>query len=184
MPDRQQKPTCPECNGTKAYKPDCWLCQGEMVIPIKKTIEEGYSVNDLEDAYDGQCRCPAWDCNGDPCDLCDGYGKVEPHVIEQEITRVLLCAMNGTVPPRCSSSWFGRAYESDDLLAKFAGVECRERGWIWWFVSVFGDEISLTQAGEEEARKRQVEWLRTKDVSLRHIDDIGRFEDDGGPPSP
>ncbi|MBO6755727.1 MAG: hypothetical protein JJ902_05340 [Roseibium sp.] len=175
---------CPECDGTGAYKPDCWLCEGEMIIPVQKALDEGFAEDDLEDAYDGYCRCPSYECHGDSCDLCEGEGRVTQRTIDDEITRVLLCAMDGIVPARRYVLASGRISHSDELLARFAGVECRKRGWISWFVSIMGDEISLTPDGEVEARKRQIEWLREGDVSLRYIDDVGRFEDDGGPSRP
>lgn len=179
-----KKQPCPECDGTGAYDPDCWLCEGEMIIPIQKALDEGYSEKDLEDAYDGYCRCPADECRGDSCDLCEGDARVTQKTIDDEITRVLLCAKNGTLPARRYVLPNGRISHSDELLARFAGAECRERGWIHWFVSFMGDEISLTPAGEDEARKREIDWLRDCDVSLRYIDDVGRFEDDGGPARP
>lgn len=174
--------TCPECEGTGAYKPDCWLCDGEMIIKIEKALAEGYSESDLEDAYDGLCRCPADECRGDSCDLCEGDGTVAVQQREDEITRVLMYGLTRTIPPRISRSHYGRIYESYDLLSNFAGAVCKERGWIRWFRSVLGDEVSLTPSGEAEARSREWGWLRRRDVTLGPVDDKGRLEDDGAPP--
>ena len=173
--------TCPECNGTGAYKPDCWLCAGEMIIKVEKAVAEGWSESDLEDAYDGECRCPADDCNGDSCDICEGYGKTSPQRVEDEITRVLMYGLTRSIPPSISRNHFGRVYESDDLLSNFAGRLCRERGWINWYRSVMGDEVSLTKAGEAEAEDRAWDWARRRDVTLGPIDDLGRLADDGAP---
>jgi hypothetical protein len=172
--------TCPECNGTGAYEPDCWCCDGEMIIPIAKALENGFSEEDLEDAYDGHCRCPSDECQGDPCDLCGGDGRVAHQTIEDEITRTLLCAKHGHIPARRRRLHYDRVAFDDALLARFAGCECKDRGWITWYRSIFGDEISLTASGEAEAEKRAVGWARGADVSLCWIDDDGRFADDGG----
>lgn len=179
--DDIQKCTCPECDGTGAYKPDCWLCAGDMSIKVEKAVAEGYSASYLEDAYDGECRCPADDCNGDSCDLCEGDGKVSPQRVEDEITRVLMYGVTRSIPMSISRNHFGRICESDDLLSNFAGRVCRERGWIDWYCSVLGDEVSLTKAGEAEAESRSWDWARRRDVTLGPIDDMGRLADDGAP---
>lgn len=175
------KCTCPECEGTGAYKPDCWLCKGEMLIKIKKALAEGYSESDLEDAYDGECRCPADECRGDSCELCEGDGTITVQQRDDEITRVLMYGITKVIPPRITLTHYGRVHTSDELLANFAGRVCEERGWIRWFRSMLGDEVSLTPAGEAEALSRAWEWARRHDVTLGPVDDFGRFDDDGAP---
>lgn len=178
------KCTCPECNGTGASKPDCWLCAGERIVKIKKALAEGFTEDDLEEAYDGECYCPADECRGDSCELCEGEGKVAPQVVEDEITRVLLYGLTRSIPPRITRNHYGRPCESDDLLANFAGGVCRENGWINWYRSILGDEVSLTPAGEAEAQSRAWGWARRRDLTLGPIDDLGRLDDDGSPASP
>lgn len=172
--------TCPACHGTGAYKPDCWLCEGEMIIKVEKALAEGYSEADIEDAHDGECRCPADECRGDSCELCEGSGTITVQQREDEITRVLMYGLTQTIPPRITRNHLGRIYETDDLLANFAGGVCQERGWIRWYRSILGDDLSLTPAGEIEARHREWNWLRRRDVMLGPIDDNGRWADDGG----
>lgn len=173
--------SCPECNGTGAYDPDCWLCEGERIVKVEKALAEGYAESDLDDAYDGECCCPADDCRGDSCALCGGDGTITPEQREDEITRVLIYGLTKTIPPRITRNHYGRPCESDDLLALFAGRECRERRWIDWYCSILGDEVSLTPAGKAEAESRAWAWARRRDVTLGPVDDFGRLADDGAP---
>lgn len=175
---------CPECNGTGAHKPNCWLCDGDRIIKIEKALSEGYSEEYLEDAYDGECMCPADECRGDSCELCEGDGVVDRQAVEDEVTRVLLCAQSGTLPPRLHRLPYGRIVMEDALLANFAGGVCEDRGWIRWYRSILGDEISLTPAGEIEAKARSWDYARRKDTTLCPIDDLGRLDDDGAPSRP
>lgn len=145
-----KKVACMECDGTGAYKPDCWLCEGEMEVPISEALENGYALGDLETYPDEDvCRCPAYECRGDTCGICEGSGEMEDWRLEHEVTRVLIMAKTDVMPPRLRL-YNRRIIRSDDLLAVFAGRVAKERGWIWWFCSIFGDEISLTPDGERE----------------------------------
>lgn len=173
--------TCPECEGTGAYKPDCWLCEGQMIIKIETALAQGYSESDLEEAYDGYCSCPSYECRGDSCELCEGDGKITVQEREDEITRVLMYGLTKSIPPRITRNHYGRPCESDELLSSFAGGVCRERGWISWFCSILGDEVSLTPAGELEAQSRAWAWARRRDLTLGPVDDLGRLDDDGAP---
>lgn len=173
--------TCPECNGTGAYKSDCWLCAGERIIKVEKALAEGFSEGDLEEVYDGECDCPADECWGDSCVLCEGYGRISERERDDEITRVLIYGLTQSLPPRLSRNAYGRVVEGDELLARFAGGECREKGWVRWYGSILGDELSLTPAGKAEADSRAWGWARRRDVTLGPVDDFGRLDDDGAP---
>lgn len=181
MFDNPNTINCPECDGTGAYAPSCWLCEGTRDVKIERAIAEGYDIDDLEVYDDGYCRCPAYECRGDSCDLCEGDGKVDPRVPEDEITRVLVFGLADFIPPRRYRLHNGRTVDHDELLARFAAAECRERGWLHWFVSVFGDELSLTPEGEAEAGRRYPDWVKGRDVHHAPIDALGRWADDGGP---
>lgn len=172
---------CEECNGTGAYKPDCWLCGGSREITIKAAIDERYSLEELE-LYDlHYCRCPADECHGDSCDLCEGSGKMEDWRLEHEVTRVLIMAKTDFMPDRLFRLHNGRkVWDADALLSTFAAAICRDRGWINWFTSIFGDEIDLTEAGEQEFETRIHDWHKLHDSDNRSIDDFGRWADDGG----
>lgn len=173
--------TCFECDGTGAYKSDCWLCEGAQMVTVKKAQAEGYHLDDLEDIEDdGYCRCPAYECNGDSCGLCEGSGKMEHWRAEHEVTRVLICAHSGHIPGRMHLLGNIRRIFNDELLSNFAGRICRDREWINWFTSVFGDEISLTPAGEAEYEARIFDWHKQKDVDNCALDIGGRWADDGG----
>lgn len=172
---------CLECEGTGAHMPDCWLCSGERTIKIEKALAEGYTLEDLEAASpeDDYCRCPADECQGDSCELCEGDGTMEGWRLEHEVTRVLTMAKTGLMPPRLHL-YNRQIIRSDELLANFAGRIARDRGWIRWFCSILGDEISLTPDGEREYDARVYDWHRQQDVENCLIDIAGRWVDDGG----
>lgn len=171
---------CLECNGTGAYKPDCYLCEGKMEVKVSVALDHGYSAGDLE-IYDGEdvCRCPAYECNGDLCVICEGSGEMDAWRTEHEVTRVLIAAKTGSPPPRLFRGCWGSTW-SDELLSTFAGDIAQERGWLRWFQSILGDEISLTPAGKAEYEARIFDWHKQHDVSNCPIDIGGRWADDGG----
>lgn len=174
------KITCPECDGTGSRCPDCWLCDGKRTIKVSHALAEGYAMSDLQNVYEDECDCPTDDCRGDCCELCDGFGEITERQRDDEITRVLVFGVTRDIPPRLTRSHYGRVWESDELLSSFAGGECRAKGWISWYVSVFGDEVNLTPSGEAEALSRMWGWCRQRDAALAPVDDFGRFDDDGG----
>lgn len=171
---------CLECNGTGAYKPDCYLCEGSMEIPVKLALEEGWNLDELE-VYEGEdiCRCPSEDCHGDSCQICEGSGEMDGWRTEHEVTRVLITAKSGHIPLRLYRGYWGSTW-NDERLSSFAGELCHERNWITWFRSILGDEISLTPAGEAEYSARIFDWHRQHDVTKCQIDIGGRWADDGG----
>lgn len=169
---------CAECRGTGAEEPDCELCRGGMFVSIRKAIRHGWRREDLEDAGEGDCLCPQ--CDGDLCDQCMGDGTVGLGVNEQQETRVLIFGLVGSIPPVRWRDPYGRAREHDALLVSSAGRAVRDKGWISWFTSIFGDEVRLTPAGKVEALTRLFDWTRLRDVTLGPVDDFGRWGDDGG----
>ena len=170
---------CPECQGTGAYMPDCWLCKGSRDVLMSEALEEGYVEEDLDFIDDGYVVCPVYGCHGEICSLCHGDGEVLEYEIDHEITRVLVYGLEERLPPRITNH-YGRRYHTYDFLARFAGKYCRDKGWIYWFVSVFGDEISLTKEGMAEAKARRWGWYAGLDSTTCPYDDAGRWCDDGG----
>lgn len=173
---------CPDCYGSGAYCPDCWLCKGARFVKVRKALANGYSREDLENVENGECLCPTWDCRGDHCTFCEGTGEREPADIEREVTRVLICALTGRIPGSPYRTHYGRVLWNDgDLLSLAAGRFCEERRWVRiWRELVFGDDLILTGAGRVEAERRLPGWLAQYDVSLCHVDDDGRWGSDGG----
>lgn len=176
---RTKPVTCFECNGTGADQPDCWLCRGKMFISVHKARREGYSADDIED-YKGSCRCPADECRGDSCEWCDGAATVDPGLFEREVTRVLICAGLGHIPETPVRFHGGWRRSSRLLLSPAAGRYCKKQGWIGWWRSMFGDDISLTDAGRHEFDRRHPAWVAQFDCDWRPYDEDGRFADDGG----
>jgi hypothetical protein len=172
---------CGDCEGSGAHRSDCWLCKGRRYIRAKLAYRHRYRKEDLDDIEDdGYCRCPA--CGGDTCVWCNGDGEVAADIEAQQETRVLVYGLTQRIPPlRVRQYWRGGRVALDDaLLSTHAARACRDKGWINWFCSVFGDEIYLTPLGEAEAKRRYVGWLCSFDSTQAPLDIHGRFDDDGG----
>lgn len=174
---------CPDCDGTGAKEPDCWLCRGKREVSIRRAMKEGWTRNDLKDSVIDRywCICPRDECRGEECHLCEGSGKIEPSTLDVEETRVLICAKTDDIPPRYSfhaGRWMTLDHRS--LLSISAARRCRDKGWITWFCTVFGDELDLTEVGEQEAERRLVEWSAAHDSRRQPYDEWARWADDGG----
>jgi hypothetical protein len=120
-------------------------------MKLRRAYALGYKKDELEIEEDGWCRCPR--CGGDSCGNCLGDGYVYPEVARQQMVRVLLCGYTGDVPPLIYTDQWGRAHRDNNAyLSRAAAAEARERGYIHWFCTFMGDEISLTRAGEAALR--------------------------------
>ena len=101
-------------------------------------------------------------------------------MFEREISRVLICAGLGHIP-KIPVRFHGGWRRSDRLLlSPAAGRHCKKQGWIGWWRSIFGDDISLSDAGRREFEKRHLDWVTQFDSDWRPYDEDGRFADDGG----
>ena len=171
---------CPDCDGTGARNPNCWVCKGMRSPRWRRCVALGFPKTDLDEIEDdGYCRCPSMECHGDSCDLCMGDGQVSSDVPETEVTRVLIFGLTQVLPNRYRLSSYGRWLHDDGYLSTSAGAECQKRGWITRHNSIFGHEVYLTDAGRIEAERRIGGWHALHDCTLRHIDDDGRMADDG-----
>lgn len=148
--------TCPDCAGTGSETPDCWLCKGRMEVHCRHAYRNGWTKVDLKYSWldDTHVSCPS--CDGCTCDHCEGSGKVETSVIEQERDRVLIFALTQEIPPFRYPSRRG-SIETDRLLSRAAAAHFRNANNLNWSCSVLGDEIYLRgDAAEAAARAAQV----------------------------
>lgn len=144
--------TCPECAGTGANKPDCWLCKGEMTIRAKKAHRHGYKNEDLENLEDGYCDCPV--CRGETCYACEGTGTVRADYLWREAQRVLLTATKSCRPIFPDMEWFGRVgiIDDDKLLSPAAHAWLYDLGYSYGrFNNMFSDSILVSEDGERAA---------------------------------
>lgn len=148
--------TCPDCNGTGAEKPDCWLCQGRMEVHWRRAIRNGWTKKELESRMqdDDYAICPS--CDGYTCDHCEGDGKVPASVVEQERDRALIFALTQTFPPFLHPGPRGGILVKDRLLSRAAVCTIRDERLANWFCSMLGDEVYLNDAGEQAARIAKV----------------------------
>lgn len=140
---------CADCDGTGAEKPDCYLCKGMRSIKVRRAYAFGWRKGDLRDIEDdGHCECPH--CEGHSCGYCEGDGQRPLAEMRQEVARVLHYARRGrNLPPlRVIDHRGNPKWDHDAYLSKAATRACRNAGLISWFCSAFGDELSLTPAGE------------------------------------
>jgi hypothetical protein len=173
---------CPDCRGTGAMNPDCWVCKGARTIRWRRAVALGWSKGDLcnLDPTDPYCDCPSDQCQGDECGLCGGDGIVRIDVPEIEITRALIFLSTGAIPPRYERAESGRLHvDTEALLSVSAARICEERGWGWRLNSIFGHEFHARDAGLEEAARRMPAWVCAHDSDNRSIDWHGRLADDG-----
>ncbi len=171
--------SCNSCEGTGSAKPDCYLCNGAMYVSVRKAFRDGSDRSDLDDVERGLARCPA--CVDDGfCDICCGDGFVSRGVNEQQIARVLICALTGAIPPIQSRLPYGRMSQRDALLSFKAGRVAEDAGLIRWRRDMFGDDISLTDKGMPLAERAIVDWTIAGDAMLALVDDEGRWGTDGG----
>lgn len=169
---------CLQCEGTGAYNPTCWLCEGELYVSVTHAKDAGYTLDISDNGKD--CRCPADGCYGDCCEVCEGTGMVEQRVLDDEVTRVLMYGLSQKIPPRLYRFNHRTLVEYGELLSDFAGAICRENKWINHHRSIFGDNVHLTDAGEIEAKNRVHGWHKSMDADTSKIDTFGCWADDGG----
>lgn len=153
---------CPECNGTGADDPDCWLCEGYMSVKTRKAVKAGFDKEDLDDEGDGYCRCPA--CGGDSCEACSGDGRQPADYMRREMARVLLTASEHI---GCSDlfpdirwtgggpDWyFGGIIDVDSRLSRTAHGKLYELRMSWGLSSsVFSDHVHISDDGERAVQE-------------------------------
>ncbi len=144
---------CPECDGTGAEKPDCWLCKGELTIKVQKAYRHGYKKDDLENLEDdGYCDCPA--CDGETCHTCEGGGKVRADYLWREAQRVLLTATKDCRTLFPDMEWIREVgiIDADKLLSPAAHGWLYDLGYSFGrFNNMFSDFILLSEEGERAA---------------------------------
>ena len=160
---------CSECKGTGSSEPECRTCKGERWITAKRAYRHGWRKADLiEMSMDGWCECPECYDDARTCMFCNGNGNGDPFIDNQQQMRVLVCALNGTIPLVFRTEVRGDFIQDGDmfLLSRQATRQCRDDGFIYWFSSPFGDQISLSDKGKLEAKKA---WSEYRELCRRWI---------------
>lgn len=145
------KMDCPECSGTGAEVPDCWLCKGDRTIRPAKAYRNGYKKADLE-IEDGWCECPA--CHGYTCETCEGGGTVSTDYLWREAQRVLLSALRDCKEPFPRIEWSerGGTVDVDALLSPAGHAWLYDLGLSYGRISnMFSEWVNLSREGEQAA---------------------------------
>lgn len=147
------KMDCPECNGTGAEDPDCWLCKGDRTIRVHRAYRNGYKKADLENVEDdGLCDCPA--CDGHTCGTCEGDGTVLTDYLWREAQRVLLSALQGCKEPFPRIEWSerGGSVDVDALLSPAGHAWLYDLGLSYGRIgNMFSEWVNLSREGEQAA---------------------------------